>query len=436
MIPLANALSVIFLGHLEEIRLFAGVTLAGNILNFLYFVLLFLRMGTTGVTAQAVGKDDREGMLLVGLRNGLIALVLGITLVLLQYPLGEIGFALLNVTPEIKSSGLAYFNTQIWGAPAVLLNFVLIGWFLGREKSGLVVVLSVVGNGFKILLDYLFIIHLGWESTGAGISSATSQYLSLLLGLIFFCTEFQWLEVRAVAGKIWDISSIKSSLTLNGNIFISNLVLLCISLIFSYQGVQMGTMIYAQNALLWQIVSLNTYFVEGLGFGTETLVGNFKGKGNSQQFAPVLVVSLLIASLIGLFFGGMCVLFPETVFGLFTNHTEVTSNINTFILWLLFVLLLSSIDFTLEGYFLGLGQGHILRNVSLIALTVGFLPTDFVSIKFASNHILWLSLSLFYAIRIVIFGLNLPKTFGSYMEDDGASLPALEDVLKRVSSIN
>lgn len=198
----------------------------------------------------------------------------------------------------------------------------------------------------------------------------------------------------------------------------------------------MGTMIYAQNALLWQIVSLNTYFVEGLGFGTETLVGNFKGKGNSQQFAPVLVVSLLIASLIGLFFGGMCVLFPETVFGLFTNHTEVTSNINTFILWLLFVLLLSSIDFTLEGYFLGLGQGHILRNVSLIALTVGFLPTDFVSIKFASNHILWLSLSLFYAIRIVIFGLNLPKTFGSYMEDDGASLPALEDVLKRVSSIN
>ncbi|MEB3148513.1 MAG: guanitoxin biosynthesis MATE family efflux transporter GntT [Sphaerospermopsis sp.] len=436
MIPLANALSVIFLGHLEEIRHFAGVTLAGNLLNFLYFVLLFLRMGTTGVTAQAVGKDDREGMLLIGLRNGLIALVLGITLVLLQYPLGEIGFALLNVTPEIKSSGLAYFNTQIWGAPAVLLNFVLIGWFLGREKSGLVVVLSVVGNGFKILLDYLFIIHLGWESTGAGISSATSQYLSLLLGLIFFCTEFQWLEVRAVAGKIWDISSIKSSLTLNGNIFISNLVLLCISLIFSYQGVQMGTMIYAQNALLWQIVSLNTYFVEGLGFGTETLVGNFKGKGNSQQFAPVLVVSLLIASLIGLFFGGMCVLFPETVFGLFTNHTEVTSNINTFILWLLFVLLLSSINFTLEGYFLGLGQGHILRNVSLIALTVGFLPTDFVSIKFASNHILWLSLSLFYAIRIVIFGLNLPKTFGSYMEDDGASLPALEDVLKRVLSIN
>lgn len=427
MIPLANLVSAIFLGHLEEIHHFAGVTLAGNLLNFLYFVLLFLRMGTTGVTAQAVGRDDREGMLLVGLRNSLVALILGIALVLLQYPLGELGFALLNVTPEIKSSGLAYFNAQIWGAPAVLLNLVLIGWFLGREKSGLVVLLSLVGNGFKIALDYLFIIHLGWKSTGAGVSSATSQYLSFLLGLIFFCREFQWLEIRTLAGKIWDISAIKSSLTLNGNIFISNLVLFFISLTFSYQGVQMGTMIYAQNALLWQIVSLNTYFVDGLGFGTETLVGNYKGKGTSQQLAPLVGVSVLTSLVLGLFFGGVCVLFPDTVFSLFTSHTEITSNIDTFIPWLLPVLILGSIGFALEGYFLGLAQGHTLRNVSLVALAVGFAPTDFAAMKFSSNHILWLSLSFFYAIRMLMFGVNLPSTFGSDVSDDkGTFRAALE----------
>lgn len=426
MVPLANLVSVIFLGHLEEIHHFAGVTLAGNLLNFLYFVLLFLRMGTTGVTAQAVGRDDREGVLLVGLRNGLIALVLGIAIILLQYPLGELGFALLNVTPEIKSSGLAYFNTQIWAAPAVLLNFVLIGWFLGREKNGLVVLLSVVGNGVKIALDYWFIIHLGWESTGAGISSATSQYLSLLVGLIFFCTEIQWIEVRAVAGKIWEISAIKSTLTLNGNIFISNLVLMFISLTFNYQGVQMGTMIYAQNALLAQINTLNTYFVDGLGLGTETLVGNFKGKGASQQLAPLAGVSVLTALMVGIFFGGVCVLFPDTVFNLLTNHTEITSNIDTFVPWLLLVLVLSSIDFTLEGYFLGLAQGHILRNVSLVAVALGFVPMYFAAIKFSSNHILWLSLCLFYAIRMVMFSIKLPSTFGGDLEDGGVSLPALE----------
>lgn len=426
MVPLANLISIIFLGHLEEIQHFAGVALAVNLLNFLYFVLLFLRMGTTGVTAQAVGRDDREGVLLVGLRNSLIALVLGIALILLQYPLGELGFALLNATPEIKSSGLAYFNTQIWGAPAVLLNFVLIGWLLGREKSGLVVLLSVIGNGVKIALDYLFIIHLGWESTGAGISYATSQYLSLLVGLIVFCTEIQWLEVRAVAGKIWDIPAIRSNLTLNGNIFISNLVILFTSLIFNYQGAQMGTMIYAQNTLLMLISSLNIYFVEGLGYGTETLVGNFKGKGASQQLAPVAGVSVLTALLVGLFFGGVCLLFPDTVFSLLTNHTEVVSNIDTFIPWLLLVLVFCSIGFTLEGYFLGLAQGHTLRNVSLVAFAVGFVPADFAAIKSSSNHILWLTLSLFYAIRMVMLGVKLPSTFVRDVEDGDVSLPALE----------
>lgn len=426
MIPLANIVSVIFLGHLEEIRHFAGVSIAANLLNFLYLALFFLRMGTTGLTAQAIGRDDREETLLVGLRNGLIALVIGIALILLQYPLGELGFALLSADPEIKSSGLAYFNTQIWGSPAVLLNFVLIGWFLGREKNSLVVLLSVLGNGSKILLDYVFIIYLGWESQGAGISSATSQYLSLLLGLIFFCKEFQWLEIRSLSGKILDISAMKSNLLLNTNILTSNCICLCTTLIFNYQGVQMGTLIYAQNTLMWQIFSFNTYFVEGMGFGTEALVGNFKGKGSSQQLPPLVGFSILAALVVGLFFGGVCVLFPDTVFSWFTNHTEVTSNINTFLPWLQLTLALSSIGFAMEGYFLGLAQGYTLRNVSLVALAVGFIPANLAAMKFSSNHILWLSISLFYAVRMVMFLINLPSTFSDDIDESDVPVTALE----------
>lgn len=427
MVPLANLVSVMFLGHLEEIHHLAGVALAGNLLTFLYEIFLFLRMGTTGVTAQAVGRNDREGVLLVGLRNGLIALVLGIALVLLQYPLGELGFGFLDVAPEVKAAGRAYFNAQIWGAPAFLLNFVLFGWFLGLEKNGLVVVLSVVGNASKIALDYLLIIRWGWESTGAGVSSAISQYLCLLVALIFLCKEIRWQELRAVGEKIWHPSAIKSTLTLNGNIFVSNLIFIFISLTFNYQGAQMGTIIYAQNALLLQICNLSIYFVEGLGFGTETLVGNFKGKGSSQQLVPLAYVSVGTALLVALSFSGACWLFPDTVFGLLTNHTEVTENIDIFVPWLLLVLVCSSINFMLDGYFLGLAQGHTLRNVSLVALVVGFLPADVAAIKFESNHILWLALLLFGAIRMVTLGLQLPKTFAGDVEDGGVSLKAIEE---------
>lgn len=426
MIPLANLVSIMFLGHLSEIHHLAGVALAGNLLNFLYFILSFLRMGTTGLTAQAVGRDDREGVLLVGLGNGLIALVLGVAIVLLQYPLGMLGFSILDVAPEVKSSAQAYFNTQSWAAPAILLNFVLFGWFLGREKNGLVVLLSVVGNAANIALDYLFIIHLDWSSMGAGVASATSQYLTLLVGLFFACKEISWQEVQKVAGKIWDIKAIGSSLTLNGNIFVSNLVFMFTALTFNYEGAQMGTIIYAQNALLLQIWSLSLYIVEGLGFGTETLAGNFKGKGTKEQLVPLAKVSVGMALLVSLVFGGACWLFPDTVFGLLTNHAEIIENIDFFTPWLVLFLVCNSVYCILSGYFLGLAQGNILRNVSLVAVGVGFLPADVAAVKFESNHILWLAFFLFNAIGMLMFGVEIVRINVSDVEDSSVSIPALK----------
>lgn len=420
MVPLASTLSVIFLGHLSEIHHLAGVALAGNLINNLYLVLAFLRAGTTGVTAIAVGRDDREAVLLVGLRNGIIALVLGVAILLLQYPLRDVGFGLFDTTPEVKASAIAYFNALIWGAPAVLLNYVLIGWFLGREQNGLVVLLSAFGNGINILLDYLFIVKWGWVSTGAGLSQAISQSLALLVGLIFFCKQIQWKEVRTVAGKIWDTSAFKSTFTLNGNIFVSYFVILFTFVIFDYLGTKMGTIIYAENALLLQIYTLTSYFIEGIGFGTETLTGNFKAKGATEQLFPLVGIALGTSVVVGLSFAGVSVLFPQTVFGLLTNHTEVTENIDIYVSWLLPVLVSGSIAWMLEGYFLGLAQGHTLRNVSLVASTVGFAPAAFAAFSFHSNHILWLALCLFTTTRMVTLAVQhplLPRTFGSDVAD-------------------
>ncbi len=417
MVPLASTLSVIFLGHLSEIHHLAGVALAGNLISNLYLVLAFLRTGTTGVTAIAVGRDDREAVLLVGLRNGIIALVLGVAIVLLQYPLGKFGFALFSTAPEVKASAIAYFNAQVWGAPAVLLNFVLIGWFLGQEKNGLVVLLSFVGNAVNIALDYLLIVRWGWETTGAGLSVAISQYLALLVGLIYLCKQIQWQEVRTIAGQIWDTSAIKSTFTLNANIFVSYFLILFAFVIFDYQGARMGTITYAENALLLQVYVLSTYFIEGLGFGTETLTGNFKGKGANEQLVPLVGIAVVTSLLVALSFGGVCVLFPQTVFGLFTNHTEVTEHINIYVPWLLLVLVHASIAWALEGYFLGLAEGHTLRNASLAATLVGFAPTAFAAFLFHSNHLLWLALSLFTATRMLVLAVQLLKTFRSDFEN-------------------
>ena len=241
VVPLAGLLSVAFLGHLTEIRHLAGVALASILFDYIYNGLGFLRLATTAMTAIAVGGDDREALLLVGLRNGLIALGLGILILSLHYPLQELGFALLSAAPEVKASGIAYFNVRIWGVPAVLLNFVLIGWFLGQEMSGFVLLLTVVGTIVNITLDYLLIIHWDWASTGAGLSMAVSRYLMLLVGLILVSLQISWKEVVPVARKLWDLPAFQTTFTLNGNLFVRALATASTWAIFTNLSAAMGT---------------------------------------------------------------------------------------------------------------------------------------------------------------------------------------------------
>jgi MATE family multidrug resistance protein len=412
-VPLAGLISVAFLGHLIEIRHLAGVTLSTILFNYIYRSLGFLRMGTTGITAQAVGRDDREAVLLTGLRNGLLALGLGLAILILQHPLQELGFALLSAAPEVKSSGQAYYSTRIWAAPATLLNFVLIGWFLGREHSGKVLVMSVAANGVNIVLDYLFIVRWGWESAGAGMATTVSQYLMLLIGMIFAAREVQFKEVRAVAGQLLDKSTLKTAFVLNGNIFVRTLAFLSTFSIFTNLSSVMGTMMLAENALLLQVVTLAVYFIDGLAFATESLVGIFQGKGTNKQLASVVRISGVTSLILGLTFGLVFVLFPGPLFGLLTNHSEVINSIAIYVPWLLPVLGFGSMAFILDGYFLGLAEGSTIRNAALIATLLGFAPMAIAAWQCQSSHMLWLAMSLFMAARVITLGTQVPRTLRS-----------------------
>ncbi len=166
MVPLAGLCDTAFLGHLEDIRYLAGVILGSILFDYIYRVLKFIRSGTNAITAQAVGRDDEEGILLAILRSALIALTIAFIILILQYPIEKLGFTLLSGSPDIEVSGIDYFRARIWGAPAVLLNFVFIGWFLGREMKAAIFLLSLVGNFSNVGLDYLMIYRWGWGSMG------------------------------------------------------------------------------------------------------------------------------------------------------------------------------------------------------------------------------------------------------------------------------
>ena len=412
-VPLAGLISVAFLGHLTEIRHLAGVTLATVLFNYIYRSLGFLRISTTGLTAQAVGREDNEAVLLTALRNGLIALAVGFAILIFHQPLQALGFALFSAAPEVKSSGQAYYDGRIWAAPATLLNFVLVGWFMGREQGGKVLVLSVVANGSNILLDYLYIVRWGWESAGAGMGTAVSQYLMLLVGMIFVSRDIQFKEVRAVAGQVLNKAALKATFALNGDIFVRTLTLMTAFAVFTSLSSLLGTMTLAENALLLQVVSLAAFFIDGLAFATESLAGIFLGKKDREQLRSLVQISGVTSLISGLTFALVFVLFPEPLFGLLTNHSEVISQVGIYVPWLFPVLGVGSIAFMLDGYFLGLAEGPILRNAALTSTLLGFGSIAIVAWVFHSSHLLWLAMSVFMVARVITLGVHVPRTLRS-----------------------
>lgn len=408
IIPLSGAVSLSFLGHLDAIENLAGVSLATPFFNGIYFILGCLRMGTTGVTAQAVGGEDREEMILVGLRNGLIALCIGGLILLLQSPLASVWFTqLMSSTEAVQASGIDYFETRIWGAPAVLLNLVLIGWLLGREQSGIVLLMSLIGNAANILLDYAFIVRYDLASSGAGIAQAMSQYLVLFVGIIWVSREVTREEIFAAAKRMWDVKAFKSVFTLNGNLFLRSFCNMSVFIIFFSLSSAMGTETLAENALLIQVFLLAVYCFDGVGFATETLVGNYEGKAEKSHLMPTLRLAIATSLLIALSSATAFVMFPTTLFGLLTDHTDIIVIIKVHVSWLFLLLGACSISAILDAYFAGLAQGEALRNAAIAGVTIGFFPVAYMSQHFHSNHILLLAIGISMTVKVLVMLLQL-----------------------------
>ncbi|GAB4538895.1 MAG: guanitoxin biosynthesis MATE family efflux transporter GntT [Pleurocapsa sp.] len=407
MVPLASLVDTAFLGHLREIRYLAGVAIATVLFNYIYWTFGFLRMGTTGLTAQARGREEAEQVILILLRNSAIALAIGIIILLLQQPLREVGFALLKAEPQVLDAGRDYYNALIYGAPATLVNFVLLGWFLGREEVGKVLLLSTVGKGANIVFDYLFIVVWKLESAGAGAATAISQYITLFLGLVLVARQIALRDWHFHWQSLLDFEALKTIFTLNRDILIRTLALISTFAVFTNLSGVMGTKVLAGNTLLLQVVTLSAYFIDGIAFATESIAGNLRGQGKEDRLIPLLKLAGSTSLIAGLGFATIFCLFPQDLFGLLSDHNEVIEVVRNYVWWLFPVLGFGAIAYMLDGYFLGLTAGKVLRHSTLIATVFGFAPVAILAWYWQTNNLLWLALALFMTTRSITLLLKI-----------------------------
>lgn len=400
-VPLAGLVDTAMLGHLPDIRFLAGVALAGVIFDFLYWSFGFLRMGTTGWTAQAVGRGDERDVQLVFQRSLFLGLGCAAALVAFQGPLADLFFHLLAGEPAVEAAGRDYYDARIWGAPATLTNLVLMGWFLGREESRLALAMTFTVSVANIALNYVFILRMGLAAQGAGLATMLAQYLALGLGLVLYWRRQGWpWRLR----EIVDRSELARLLSLNADIFVRTLCLVAAFSLFTNLSALLGTAILTANALLLRIFTLVAFLIDGAAFSTESLAGILHGSGKSGELRRLLALAMAFGLACSAVAAALLVLAPRPLLGVLTSHADVVELAVAYRGWFALSLPIGAVAFILDGYFIGLTAGRTLRIAMLVSLLVFFLPTAGLAYAMESPTVLWLSFVSFMAGRAVTLG--------------------------------
>ncbi|TGL52799.1 MATE family efflux transporter [Leptospira wolffii] len=403
-VPLTGLADTAILGQLETHTFMAGVALSNILFYYLFWAFSFLRMSTTGLTAQSEGGENKieSGRLL--LKSGALALVIGVIILVFKNQIRDFGFLFLEGEADVKRAGLEYFDARIYSTPAVMCNFVLTGWFLGKSQSVIALIATAVANVSNFLLNIWFILHLGWKSEGAGLATTISQYLMLLFFLLFLLKEKDGILRAFRSEGVFDLKGFRSLLSLNSDIMIRTVLLISTFSIFRNFSSGLGSYTLAANAILHEFILVGAFWIDGAALATETISGNLKGSRDRNGLWRILKLGIWSGLSIAFLFSFVVLIFPDQTFGWISKTREVVRIAKEYSLWLVPILVFGSVAFILDGFFLGMSEGRILRNSMFVSSLIFFLPFALWGKKEADNHLLWFSLATYMLGRSVTLG--------------------------------
>jgi MATE family multidrug resistance protein len=398
-VPLLGMVDLAMMGHLDDPVYIGAIALGGIIFNIIYHSFAFLRMGSSGFTAQAFGAKNDRDVSLVLIRSLLVAAGLAVLLLLLQYPIQWLAFRLLDGSEEVKTLARQYFYIRIFAAPATLALYAFYGWFLGLQNARIPMILAITVNAVNICLNFVFIYGFGMKSDGVALASVLAQYTGLLLATIFLFTRYKKYVVRFSSAVILQLDEIKRFFKVNSDIFIRTLLLILVFAFFLSRSADMGNDILAVNSLLFQFLYIFSYFADGFAFAGEALAGKAKGAGDPSR------LKLTVKYLFRWNWGTSVVyaLFFLTAFHLLlrlmTDNELLIAMADEYKYWIVALPLASGAAFIWDGIYIGVTASKAMRNTMIIASLLVFLPVYYLTVEHLGNHALWLALNLFMLSR-------------------------------------
>lgn len=409
--PLLGLVDLAVIGRLPDPAYIGAVALGALIFSFVFWGFGFLRMGTTGLTAQALGAGDAAEVRAGLGRALLIAAVIGLGLIALQWPIGAVAFALLDGSAKVEALAHDYFAVRIWAAPATLANYALLGWFIGLGRARTALALQLLLNLANMLLDLLFVLGLGLGVAGVAAGTLIAEMLAAAAGLAAARRLLHEAGGRVSWPALLERAQLRRALAVNRDIMIRTLALILVFVWFTAQGARQGDVLLAANAVLMQFVGVAAYFLDGVAFATEALVGRAAGAAQRALLRLALRRTTLWAAALALAASLAFALLGPALIDLLSVDPGVRLAARRYLPWAALAPLAGVWSFQLDGAFIGATRTADMRNAMLQSLALFLI--GWWLLRPLGNHGLWAALFVSYAARTLTLWRYLPALLGA-----------------------
>ena len=407
-VPLLGAVDTAVMGHLPEAYYLGAVAVGATIVHFIFWGFGFLRMGTAGLAAQAYGAKNGLEIRVVLARAGLLGVGLSAALLLLQWPIAQIGLTLFEASDQVEGPAETYFFIRIWSAPAVLMNYAIVGWFIGVQNTRAVMILQVFMNGLNIILDLWFVLGLEWDVAGVAAATVIAEFSALALGVLMVRRELRRIPGSWQGMNLRDADKIRQLVAVNRDIFIRTACLMFAFAFFTARGAKLGDNTLAANAVLIQFQQFLSFGLDGFAHAAEALVGGAVGARDRRTLRLAVKICGLWAAVIAAAYTLVYAAGGPVIIGWLTDLEAVRALAGEFLIWVIISPIISVWSFTLDGVFIGATRTAEMRNGMIISLAI-YLAAVFALQPVLGNHGLWLAFTIFMAARAVTLAIVYPN---------------------------
>ncbi|WP_255298371.1 MATE family efflux transporter [Brevibacillus dissolubilis] len=406
--PLLGAVDTAVVGQLPDPAYIGGVAVGTLIFNTLYWLFGFLRVSTSGFSAQAHGAGDRTEVLLSLLRPVGIALWFGLLFVALQVPIKQAAIMLIQPGQEVGEHAVRYFDVRIWGAPFLLMNYALVGWLIGVSQVRLALYLQILMNLINIALCIGFVRGFAMDVSGVALASLLSEMSATAIGLWLVLRRPDLRQVTWRWAQVWASETFVNMLKMNRDLFIRTCCLLGVFLLFTSQGASMGEVTLAANAVLLQVHFLMAYIFDGFANASSILVGRAIGSKNKPLYQQAIQLSAIWAFAASLVLTVITYLWGDVLITWFTSIHDVQVEASEYLIWVVFYPLVAFWGLQLNGIFSGATEAASIRNSMIISFAC-YLLVAWLFVPAWSNHGLWLAFIIFSLARSLALWVYLPR---------------------------